>query len=309
MKAIAAYSMRGPWPATAVAGLLGALSWIVPPLACLSGATIGLVSLRLGYRAGFQVCLFASIFLFAVAWGGLGSLVPALALIAGSWLPVVAAAQFLRLTSAQGPALMAIGGLGMGFALLLRLLTGDVQAWWRDWIVKVVEQAMGKAADLPAGAIEQIAAFMNGMVASGLIVNVVIALLIGRWWQALLYNPGGFKQEFLALRLPPPLTAAVLVGALVSFLAGISAGISGLVIDFVIVTTVLHVFQGIALVHHYRERGGSIATVVIMYAGLMFLLPYVAGLLSALGFLDAAVDFRRRGRAASSASDLNEKTR
>lgn len=286
--------MRGPWPATVVAGLLGALSWIVPPLACVSGATVGLVSLRLGYRAGLQVCLFASVFLFAVAWGGLGSLIPALAVIAGSWLPVVAAAQVLRLSSAQGPALVASGGLGIGFALLIRILTGDAQAWWREWVVKVVEQALGKAPDLPTVAIEQIAAFMNGMVASGLVVNVVIALFIGRWWQALLYNPGGFKKEFLALRLPPPLTAAVFIGALILFLVGASGTIAGVVLDFVVVATVLHVFQGIALVHHYRERGGSIATVVVMYAGLMFLLPYVAGFLSALGFMDAAVDFRRR---------------
>ena len=40
--------------------------------------------------------------------------------------------------------------------------------------------------------------------------------LVGRWWQALLYNPGGFQQEFYQLRLSRT-NIFVLVAGLVLF--------------------------------------------------------------------------------------------
>lgn len=44
----------------------------------------------------------------------------------------------------------------------------------------------------------------------------LLCLMLGRYWQSVLYNPGGFGLEFRALRLSPPLAFGLLA---VMFLA------------------------------------------------------------------------------------------
>ena len=34
-----------------------------------------------------------------------------------------------------------------------------------------------------------------------LAVSTILCLFVSRWWQAMLYNPGGFGEEFRQLRL------------------------------------------------------------------------------------------------------------
>ncbi len=41
-----------------------------------------------------------------------------------------------------------------------------------------------------------------GMMGAGTAMSAVLCLLLARYWQAALYNPGGFGEEFQALALP-----------------------------------------------------------------------------------------------------------
>src|SRR5690606_28182405 len=47
-------------------------------------------------------------------------------------------------------------------------------------------------------------------------VAATAALLLARWLQARLYNPGGFRTEFHQLRLGPGITGALALGMLVA---------------------------------------------------------------------------------------------
>ncbi len=47
------------------------------------------------------------------------------------------------------------------------------------------------------------AAQIAGMLGAGTAIGSVLCLLLARYWQAALYNPGGFGQEFRALYYPP----------------------------------------------------------------------------------------------------------
>src|SRR5471032_2651415 len=47
-----------------------------------------------------------------------------------------------------------------------------------------------------------IAPVLTGLIAALLQIVSVLSLLVGRYWQALLYNPGGFGREFRAIRFP-----------------------------------------------------------------------------------------------------------
>jgi hypothetical protein len=126
---------------------------------------------------------------------------------------------------------------------------------------------------------------------AALILQWLLGLLLGRWWQALLYNPGGFGEEFRGLRLHRGLGIAglVLVG-LVGFTKG-----PGLVADLLVVLFPLYLLQGLAVVHalhHWRKAHG--AWLVALYLALIFFLPHAAILLACIGLSDIWVDIRGR---------------
>jgi hypothetical protein len=52
---------------------------------------------------------------------------------------------------------------------------------------------------------------VTGVVALIYVSGVLAGLFLGRWWQASLYNPGGFKQEYLNLQGENGLAIATLV--------------------------------------------------------------------------------------------------
>src|SRR5690606_23988565 len=57
---------------------------------------------------------------------------------------------------------------------------------------------------------------LTGLMAALLQIVSLLCLMLGRYWQSVLYNPGGFGLEFRALRLSPPLAFGLLA---VMFLA------------------------------------------------------------------------------------------
>jgi hypothetical protein len=127
-----------------------------------------------------------------------------------------------------------------------------------------------------------------GILAAGNAVTAVLSLLLARYWQALLYNPGGFREEFHRLRLP--VGATLVLGGLAIFLWLQASWISG----WAMVWAVPLMFAGFALVHAWvaatRRGNGSL---VAFYAMWLFLDP-VKGLLLGLVMADALLDFRRR---------------
>ena len=56
--------------------------------------------------------------------------------------------------------------------------------------------------------IQLFAQFMTGGVAAGTVYGLLFGLFMARWWQSALYNPGGFRAEFLSLKVHPPMAIA-----------------------------------------------------------------------------------------------------
>jgi hypothetical protein len=114
-------------------------------------------------------------------------------------------------------------------------------------------------------------------------------LLLGRWWQALLFNPGGFRPEFHQLRLGRPLALL----ALALFGAAVLSGWPVLS-NLVLVLGTLYSVQGIAVAHAlvFKLRL-SPAWLLLLY---LFLVPLLSQLVMALGIADAWADFRTRAR-------------
>jgi len=84
---------------------------------------------------------------------------------------------------------------------------------------------------------------LAGLLGWGNALSVTLCLLLARWWQSLLYNPGGFKVEFQAFRLPSALTVVLLLAA---------AGLFALGVDYwfwALILALPFIFAGFGLVH------------------------------------------------------------
>jgi hypothetical protein len=138
---------------------------------------------------------------------------------------------------------------------------------------------------------EAVAQWMTGAFAAALVLQWLLGLFIGRWWQAQLYNPGGFGEEFRSLRLPRLLGVA---GVLLLLLIGV-APVPGLVPDLLIVLMSLYLLQGLAVLHQvHHARGLHIGWLFGLYALLVVFMPHAELLVACLGLVDVLVNLRAR---------------
>jgi hypothetical protein len=135
------------------------------------------------------------------------------------------------------------------------------------------------------------AAWMTGAFVAALVLQWLSGLLLGRWWQALLYNPGGFGGEFRTLRLHRGLGLA----GVVLFVAVGFAKAPGLVADLVVVLMPLYLLQGLAVIHGiHHQRGAHPGWLFGLYALLVIFLPHAALMVACIGLVDIWADIRSR---------------
>jgi len=280
--------MRGRIQAIGIAGLFGVVSIFVIPMGYVSGAALGLVALRKGDVEALLVLAGAGILVLlaeAVTPARPGLDFP---LVVAIWLPVLVCSAVLRSSRSQGMVLLTVGIFAALFVLGMHLMTDDVVAWWKQWLEAAVSGVKG--ATLKGFEEDGTLRLMNGLVAVLYGASLMITMILARWWQAILYNPGGFREEFHAMRLPRMLLPAVVAALL---LAGL--GSKGLLSDLFMVCIMVYFFQGLAIMHALTAKRrfgwGGLAPI---YAALFFFPQYVLMGLAILGALDGIVDFRAR---------------
>ena len=293
MRALAQYVMRGRLQAVSVVAVATVLSLILAPLSYVGAAGAGLVALRRGPQEAGLVLAGAALVAGAIAWLGLGSFVPVLAVLLTLWLPVVGLALLLRATASQGLTLAIAGALGVVAVLLAHLALDSPATWWREVLDTVVVPALERQGmQVEPTALDQVAGMMTGLVASVMVVGLICSVLLARWWQALLYNPGGFAEEFRELRLP----RAAAVAALAAFAASLLGGAPGaLGTELAMLGITVFMFQGLAVAHAVVARlGASAGWLVGVYVLLFLFGPPAAMALGTAGVVDVWMDFRQR---------------
>jgi hypothetical protein len=296
MKWLASFVMQGFSQSVMATTVLAMISIIFPLIGFLSTASVGLVSLRQGPKSGAMTAgaaTLASGLLMIIIFG---NPILALGFLLLQWIPIVVLAWLLR--SSLSLALATHAGLGFGFLALVvqMLLIESPTEFWRQQLEpmaqRFVEAGMFDQAQ-SAEAIAQLAPLMCGVLAAGFLLQLLFGLYLARWWQALLYNPGGFSAEFQQLRLHRVLGvvgAAVLAAWLVpGFALPAWLNCIGLV--------VLSVFmlQGLAVAHGvFGAMPGSQRWLVATYILLLLFLPQMAMVLITIGLLDVWMDFRNR---------------
>lgn len=296
MRGLATLIMRGSPIAALVAAVSGILAMLMPPLALIGGAAVALVTLRRGPQQGLLVLVLATAggSLLAMLAVGTPSLAPALALLL--WLPLLVLAGILRASISLALTFQVAALLGVVAVIGFYLVLGDPAVWWRAITADMLNQ-LESAGVFPGPEVrsqfgevfDAWAPLAPGQLVLSLLLSVLLALLLARWWQALLYNPGGFREEYHELRLGRPLAAitAALFG-LSLFLA------QPLLINLCLALVAVYLFQGIAIMHGVAARAGLAKAWLVAFYLALLLLPALWQILLILAIVDAWIDFRAR---------------
>lgn len=290
MKTLGSYILRTRIHGVLAVSALTLLSVLVSPLSYfISGAPMGLLALRKGARIGLQVaCGCLLLMMLAAMTLGAQTGIP-VAFMVSVWLPVILCAAILRNTQSQGIAVMCAGAVGGLFIVYINLTLEDIQVWWQDWFAGWREFAPSETAALQLDQVyEFISPLISAFIVSGFVFSLVATLLLARWWQSLLFNPGGFRKEFYSLRLPRALVFPTLLGLLALLLA--PAGAPVLIRDMVILMLILYLFQGLSVVHGFVHRKSlSRIWLPALYLS-FFILPHAVLLLvSGAGIVSACL--------------------
>lgn len=175
----------------------------------------------------------------------------------------------------------------------------DPAAFWHDLILNqllpMLKQAGMQVQDGPkADALWLfMSKIMTGSAVAVFLLVQIVSLLQARWWQALLYNPQGYKQEFHQLRYG----VIVASGAVVISIFAIATK-NEIALNLLLVVISFMLFQGLAVVHSLVAKCKlGTAWLVGVYIIMLFTLQNGAiGVLvvATIGLSDNWVNFRLR---------------
>jgi len=300
MKALAGFIVSGRYQAILAASLCGMLAFVLPPFSTLTNylgaAVVSLVTLRIGVSQGLLVMVAAMLVtvLFYQFMGVPPATIAVTVLML--WVPCWLISLVLRRTVSLAGAMLAAAVLGLVALALIYAVAGDPAPWWYEHL-SLIRSTLEEAGLFPHDVsvdvlLQDLSRLMTGVVVASLALGAVCSLLVGRWWQAMLVNPGGLHSEFCSLRFPQS-TGLMVLGLMVvtQFIQGPASDMAA---QGVLVMLVPYLFAGLAVLHglvalHGRGKGWLIA----VYA-LLGIIPQTALLLSGLGLVDTWVDFRRR---------------
>lgn len=286
MRGLAEYIMRGRKEATLVVAIAAA----IPLLFWFSAAALALVILRRGLSEAMPVLVWGV--LPAVAWAMVGDLTPLLVILGSAGLAIL-----LRQRSDWARVVTVAAPLGVVYALLLLAMLNaplqELAGQIRDMLPEMLAGMSGGLNETDTAQLgELLVPLLAGLMGAVHALMALVSLMIARSWQARLYNPGGFREEFHQLRLTPlvaiVLLALTLIGPQWSELALVSP-----------IASVPLLLAGIALIHGIVGlRGLSTAWLVALYVLFVFVAQLIYPLIMFLALVDSLFDFRSRMRPA-----------
>jgi hypothetical protein len=208
--------MRGRSQALLVV-LIGAA---IPLFSWISAAVVALTILRKGVAQGVWLLVWALLpagTLFVI----IGDSGPLAVLVGTSVLALV-----LRTTVSLSLTMLASVVIGVVTGLAIATFGGEALAqlvvFFGEFLTNLeLQLAAGVEGSSEIVLHRPSALQIAGMLGLVNATGAVLCLLLARWWQATLYNPGGFGEEFRALQLPVASLALLLVPAIALVLAGL----------------------------------------------------------------------------------------
>lgn len=273
-----------------VASSLALLSLIMPPVSIVSSASVALVTLRRGAFEGLYVLVCSSAAASLLGFFLLGSYQFALLYSMVLWLPVWLISIVLR----EGRHL----SLAVEFAVLIGVLgvvgfylyEAEPAAMWKEALSHMVPPNV--PVDEIQRTLDVLSHYMTGVAAAGTVFGLLFGLFLGRWWQSVLYNPGGFKQEFLSLHTKPRLAMGSIAVVAVAWAS--SGALSEVAWNMTILLFVLYTCIGTAVLHAVFASMKLGRYLVPMLYLTLFLIPHAMLPVALVGLSDAWMNLRNK---------------
>lgn len=289
MRPLAEFVMRGRKQALLAALLATGTAYFY----WLGAAVIALVTLRRGLRQGALILVWALLPALAqILW--LGDTMPLASIIS-----VTLAAAALRFSVKWEWALLAVTASCFVYATLLAWLAGDLLAPFIQASNELLQNlrtafSQQEGASAPDWLLNLTAdkVFVAGMFGGLHGMMTLISLLLARHWQSLLYNPGGFGNEFRALRFAPMQTALLLAAMAACWMAE-SSGLKN-VTTWAAFASLPLLVAGIALVHGVAAIKNWKTGWLIVFHVLWIVSDQIKVLLMLLAAIDSWLDLRAR---------------
>ena len=276
-----------------VASSLALLSLVLPPVSIVSSAAVALVTLRRGGYEGLYI-LIASYVLAAIL--GLvifGSFQFALLYGPLIWLIAMILREVKELSIAvEITVLFGVAGIVVFF-----IFVNDPAAMWGSILTQMTQPVLENSdVDFPVEKIKQniqfFSHFMTGGVAAGSVYGLLFGLFLARWWQSVLYNPGGFREEYLSLKVRPKLAIVSIVIAAIAWL--MSGVLSEICWNITILFVVLYTIVGTAILHIvFSTMKTRFFMVPFLYLTLVFV-PHMTIVVVIVGVIDTWLDLRSK---------------
>ena len=281
MRALAEFMMRGRLQA----GTIAILGYLVPLLAPVA---VALTTLRKGGTEGVIILLVgASPALLSMWFGESNSLITWMALL--SLAVVYIAALTLRLTISLQLMMFSVMMLSAVIALMTLWVAPNIVDIMSDNVMQQVAALEQQGEQDPQSMMPLLtlatAVGMSGPLAYILAVNGLIGVFLGRWLQALAYNPGGFGEEFRGLRLGIGFSAACFLGNVLLSYQGDEYWWWSNILAVPLLLVAAAVAHEVA-----RLKGLGAQWLVLFYVIALVMMPVVMS----IGFLDAWINFRDR---------------
>ena len=290
---LASFILKGQSQAALVAASMAILGLAVPPAAWISAAAIVLVTLVNGPKSGLVTTglslLGAGIFSFLI----FASPQLAVVFVLLAWLPAWIIAAVLRQTVSLAYSLQVLTVMSLLAVAMVYALVPNIGELWREPLDIMVAQLAEQSEEFTLAELKQtedwVIKFLPGLFACSIMFGTILSLLLGRWWQAVFYNPGGFGKEFRSMDLGK-----------VSALCAIAIIVIAMALDnvfavaMVAVVSVLYGIQALSLLHAaIKIRQLNAAWLFVVYL-IMFFIPHILLLLILASFADPWLDIRQR---------------
>jgi len=271
MRGLAEFVMSGRKQAIMAVVFLG----LIPLVNLLNPVVVGLMVLRKG------VLEVAIIFAWAIlpigAWAIVGDIAPLIMLFGISGL-----AWLLRETESWEFTLLATIAIGLSVEIYLRLQPAVLDGLFQQLELLLVTN------NLQGIQLEDLRESIGSFIGVGYMFLAIVLLILARWMQATLFNPGGFQKEFHQLRIGQKMALG---------LAGLMLlGSYQLLIPqswvFYLILPLL--FSGIALMHAVVVNKKLSSLWLVAFYALLIVSPTVLQLIVLLALIDSWYDFRSR---------------
>ncbi len=290
---LARFILKGQSQAALVAATMAILGMLVPPAAWLSAAAIVLVTLVNGPQRGLITTGLALLGTAVFSYLIFSAPQIAVIFVLLAWLPAWLVAMLLRQTVSLAFSLQVLGAMTLLAVVMIYALYPNFGELWREPLDIMVTQLAQQSEEFSLQELKQteewLIEFLPGLFASSLMFGTMLSLFIGRWWQAVFYNPGGFAEEFQSLNLGK--TSAVIALALM-----LMAVVIDNVFTFSLATVVfvLYSIQGLSLLHAVVKKRQVSASWLFVFYMVMFFIPHLVLLMVFAGITDPWLDIRQR---------------